>query len=343
MNEPSAPAPVAGHVERLLARWEASRDAGRELAVEELCQDAPQLLPELRRRIAALQSLDWLDQPSGPPAGTHTTLFPATTGGFEGSIPLLLAGRYKLESLIAEGGFGQVWRATDTTLERAVAVKLSTLPCLAEARRVARLKHHGIVSVHDAGSESEFCFIVFDLIEGIDLADWIRRERPPWRRAVEIVAEVAGYVHYAHTQGFVHRDIKPANILLTREGNPVLADFGIAMTQAELEEQRSTTVGTVAYMAPEQLLAAGRIDARTDVYGLGVVLYELLTGAAPFAAETLWGLREKILQGNFDPPRKRVPDLPPELDRLCVQCLASDPAARLATAQALADALRALL
>jgi serine/threonine-protein kinase len=245
--------------------------------------------------------------------------------------------------VIAEGGFGQVWRATDTALQRPVAVKVTTLECVREARRVASLRHHGIVSVHDVGHEAGWCYIVFDLVEGTDLARRIQESRPGWREAGRIVAEVAGHLHYAHEKGFVHRDIKPANILLDERGRPVLADFGIAVTECELRHEAMTSTGTLAYMAPEQLTASGRVDARTDVYGLGVVLYELLTGAVPFADPTLTGLRRRILTEDPQPVRSLNGGVPPPLEAICLKCLSKRAGDRYASARELSEALGSFL
>lgn len=308
------------------------------MTAEELAADAPELLEEIKDQIQKLKAMDWLDRPLGetpasvtPPAG-RTTAIPTTIGG-----------RYHLERLIAEGGFGQVWRATDTALRRPVAVKITTLECVSEARRVARLRHHGIVSVHDVGHEAGLCFIVFDLVEGTDLARSIAESPLGWREAARVVAEVAGHLHYAHEKGFVHRDIKPANILLDEQGRPVLADFGIAVTECELRHESMTSTGTLAYMAPEQLTTGGRVDARTDVYGLGVVLYELLTGVVPFTAPSLAGLRQRILTEPPQPIRLLNAEAPPELERICLKCLAKAASDRYDSAAALAAALTAFL
>jgi serine/threonine-protein kinase len=222
-------------------------------------------------------------------------------------------------------------------------VKVTTLECVGEARRVARLRHHGIVSVHDVGHEGGHCFIVFDLVEGTDLARRIRDSRPGWEEAARVVAEVAGHLHYAHEKGFVHRDIKPANILLDEAGRPVLADFGIAVTECEMRHEAMTSTGTLAYMAPEQLSAGGPLDARTDVYGLGVVLYELLTGTVPFAEATLTGLRTRILREAPRPVRSLNSAVPPALEAICMKCLAKAAGDRYGSARELAEALTAFL
>jgi serine/threonine protein kinase len=208
---------------------------------------------------------------------------------------------------------------------------------------VARLRHHGIVSVHDVGHEGDHCFIVFDLVEGTDLARRIKERPFGWQDATRIVAEVADHLQYAHEMGFVHRDIKPANILLDERGRPVLADFGIAVTECELRQEAMTSMGTLAYMAPEQLSPGGVADARTDVYGLGVVLYELLTGTAPFADPTLTGLRQRILVDAPAPVRSVNGEVPPDLERICMKCLVKEPGDRYGSAKEVAEALTAFL
>ena len=175
------------------------------------------------------------------------------------------------------------------------------------------LQHRRIVAVHDVGQEAGHCFIVFDLVEGTDLARRIKEDRPGWQEAALIVAEVAGHLQYAHDKGFIHRDIKPANILLDESGRPVLADFGIAVTECELKREQMTSTGTLAYMAPEQLTVNGQVDTRTDVYRLGIVLYELLTGTVPFADQSLTGLRKRILNEDPQPVHLVNKGVPPRI------------------------------
>ena len=321
-------------LEPLLARWDELREQGQEIDAEQLCPDQPKLAAALQHQIDRLKAMDWLDAPKEQARSLPLPVQRPTM-----QIPRLLAGRYQLVNLIAEGGFGQVWRATDTALQRPVAVKVTTVDCYTEARRVARLKHHGIISVHDVGNQDGLCFIVFDLVEGTDLAKRIQHEPMSWQESVRIVAEVAEHLHYAHEKGFIHRDIKPANILLDERGKPVLADFGIAITECELRHEAETSLGTLAYMSPEQLTLGGQIDARTDIYSLGVVLYELLTGRLPFGDLTVSGLRRQILT-SIPKPIQRVPL---ELERLCLMCLSKFAEDRPGTAHALATKLLALL
>jgi serine/threonine-protein kinase len=325
-------------LEELLARWDELRQQGKEVSAEELSAASPDLLDELKGQIQRLKTMDWLDRPvNDTPASGND---PAGSGV---TIPAMVGGRYRLEGLIAEGGFGQVWRATDTALERPVAVKVTTLECISEARRVARLRHHGIVSVHDVGHDAGHCFIVFDLVDGTDLARRIKERPLGWEEAARIVAEVAGHLHYAHEKGFVHRDIKPANILVDEKGRPVLADFGIAVTECELQHEAMTSTGTLAYMAPEQLTVGGKVDPRTDVYGLGVVLYELLTSTVPFTDLSLTGLRRRILTEDPQPVRSLNGAVPPPLEHICMKCLSKAASNRYASAGELAEALGAFL
>ncbi len=339
----------AERLDELLERWEILREQGREISAEELCAATPELLDLTRRRIEAIRAMDWLETPNAelPPCPDRAEqIARGAVSPNEFKTPQTLAGRYYLEQLIAEGGFGQVWRATDTTLERHVAVKLTSVDCLAEARRVARLKHQGIVSVHDVGRQEGFCFIVFDYVEGHDLAWRMEAHDFTWQEAVELIARVAEELHYAHQRGIIHRDIKPANILLDAAGNPLLADFGIAITQSEMNSELVTTAGTLAYMAPEQLQASPEeavADLRTDIYGLGVVLYRLLTGRLPFEGSGLWSLRARILAGDAAPVVQLNTRIPPAIATICQRCLALQPDDRYQSAQELANVLRAAL
>jgi len=226
-----------------LERWEDLADAGQELSVEELCQDEPELVEELRWRIAALKKTAWVRQPLSEVESTA----PEDHG-----LPTHL-GRYRLDELIGAGGFGQVWRGFDPELHRVVALKIprperlsSSDDFLAEARRVAGLRHPNIVPIHAVGQEAKVCYIVTDYLEGGSLAENGQLEE---KLAIEMVIQIADALGYAHSQGFVHRDIKPANVLLCEGGKPHIADFGIATTVDGSDQQ---TAGTLAYMSPEQ-------------------------------------------------------------------------------------------
>jgi tRNA A-37 threonylcarbamoyl transferase component Bud32 len=331
----------AERIADLLLEWEDRREHGADVPAEELCRDCPHLLPELARRINALNVTSWMseedgDPPSAPPASTTPP-------------PLPLGGRYRLDTLIGEGGFGEVWKGYDLELRRAVAVKrpkrsrLGTADRLerfvAEARRVAGLKHPGVVPVFDVGRDGDAAYIVSELVEGGSLADRIATNRPTVQESAGSVAEVADTLAYAHRHGFLHRDIKPANILIDHHGRALVADFGIARSPDDGAEP--TSFGTLAYMAPEQV-EGKPADHRADIYSLGVVLYELLVGRLPHTAADPVALRREIVSG----PPPLIPTtagVPERVAAVCLKCLSRDPASRYPDAKALAHDLRVVL
>jgi serine/threonine protein kinase len=331
----------------LIVRWEEAKAQGQAPAPEELCRDCPQLLSGFRRQVEKLEQVDWLNAPveSELSSSAGVRLAP-----HDDSLPRLLAERYQLESLVGEGGFGRVYRGFDTWLERLVAVKIPRVDrpvtvgevdqCRIEARKVARLRHPNIVPVHDVGREGSSCFIVGEWIEGTNLALRIRGDHPDHTESARIVAEVADALGHAHRAGFVHRDIKPANILIDLQGKAYLTDFGIAVLEEDLQRNPGA-VGTLAYMAPEQLLEElGPIDHRADLYALGVVLFELLTGRRPFVARTAIELREQIIREDPPPPRTIQASVPERLGRVCLRALAKRPDDRYSRVDLLAADLR---
>lgn len=325
----------------LLLRWEEILDEGRDVHAKELCRDCPELVEELSHRIHALKAMEWVKKPVDGDDDRPSGEIPDPP-------PEPLAGRYRLDRFIAEGGFGQVWQGFDLELERKVAVKLPKPERLssdqaekfvAEARRVARLKHPGIVPVFDVCRDEELCLIVSDFVEGGSLADRIKAGELSHNEVARLAAEVAETLDYAHREGFVHRDIKPSNILIDHHSRALLTDFGIAASIEELEADQQRSLGTLPYMAPEQINAEV-VGHRTDIYALGVVLYESLTGWLPFEADNPSELRRKITAGAVP---EMPTTLPVELRRICLKCLARSPEGRYSSASELAADLRRYL
>jgi tetratricopeptide (TPR) repeat protein/tRNA A-37 threonylcarbamoyl transferase component Bud32 len=281
----------------LLLKWEELYQRGQDTPATELAKDHPDLTDELARRIKVLKTVAWLDKPldDDPPEDNSSSPPPHT--------PRTFANRYRLDELIAEGGFAQVFRAYDTELQRTVAVKVPKPSRLeskeafqAEARRVARLKHDSIVPVYDVGLEGDICFIVTEYAEAGSLADRLARGKPSTAEAIRWISEIADALEYAHLNGVIHLDIKPGNILIGANGRAKLADFGIAQS-ANKTGQFAPSLGTLRYMSPEQL-EGKPADHRTDIYSLAVVLYELLAGRIPYSSSEPNVLRKEIVKGS---------------------------------------------
>jgi tRNA A-37 threonylcarbamoyl transferase component Bud32 len=254
----------------------------------------------------------------------------------------VLGGRYRLDGQLASGGMAQVWRGTDEVLRRAIAVKILH-PHLAaddtfvtrfrhEAIAVARLSHPAIVNVYDTCSENGTEAIVMELVRGHTLRDRLD-EGPvdPWA-AANIAAQVAGALDVAHAAGLVHRDIKPANILLSEDGRVKVGDFGIAKAAESADlTQEGSFVGTAKYLAPEQV-ESKPVDGRTDLYSLGIVLYEMLCGRVPFEGDS--SSATALARLHQDPPRLRQmrPGIPRALEAIAMRLLARSPDDRFATA-----------
>jgi eukaryotic-like serine/threonine-protein kinase len=267
----------------------------------------------------------------------------------------LIAGRYELEELVGSGGMSDVFRARDHQLDRRVAIKILhgryagdpeyLERFRTEARSVARLSHPNIVTVIDRGDDDGRQYIVFEYVDGENLKELVvRTGRLPVRRAVELALAVADGLAFAHQEGLVHRDVKPQNVLLSREGEVKVTDFGIARS-LEVERgvtQTGTVLGTGEYLAPEQ--ASGKpVSPATDVYSLGVVLWEMLAGEVPFDGENFVAVALRHVNEPLPRLREARPDVSPRLAAAVERALAKDPAHRFPSMAALAQELRACL
>jgi eukaryotic-like serine/threonine-protein kinase len=263
----------------------------------------------------------------------------------------VLGERYRLEASIGSGGMAQVFRGQDTTLDRQVAIKILA-PQFArdpsfverfrrEAQAAARLNHPNIVNVYDTGVDGDTNYIVMEYVEGRTLAEYLARGGTlASRKAAEIAEKVAEALAAAHAQGVIHRDIKPANIMVTRDGRVKVMDFGIARLVAgpDTVEQTAAVLGTAAYLSPEQ--AQGQtVDARSDLYSLGIVLYEMVTGKPPFTGDSAMAVAYKHVQETPLPPSSLNADVPPRLDAVVMRALAKNPANRYQSAGEFRDDL----
>jgi len=370
------------HLKELLIRWEELRDQGKDVTPEELCRDQPELVEPLRKRIAALRSMDSMletaQQQVGPGTAEHQS--PAESDGDELSsagqrapAPAATVPGYEILNELGRGGMGVVYKARQISLNRLVALKMirgerDTDPIhldrfRAEAEAIARLQHPNIVTIHEIDTHEGRPYIAFELVEGGSLDDKLGGRPQPPRQAAELIEALAGAIHYAHERGIIHRDLKPGNVLfqvahasvaahaddiggIPRGAMPKITDFGLArrMDSGPSRTRTGTILGTPCYMAPEQ--AAGKTGQRgrgVDIYALGAILYELLTGRPPL--QGLTSIETIHLVRYTEPmwPRRLQPSVPRDLETICMKCLLKDPAKRYATAKELAVDLRRFL
>lgn len=319
----------------LLIEWEDLYRQGTDTPAETLCKDHPELASTLARQIAALKRVAWLDKKLGDDADDHD--FDPSE---EPRPPKVLAGRYRLDELIATGGFAEVWRAFDQELQRIIAIKIpkktvvgSAEAFLSEARRVARLKHPAILPVYDVGLDDGDCFFVSEFVDGGSLAHRLVNEKVSTEQVKRWIVSIADALAHAHNAGVIHRDIKPANILIDQHDRALLADFGIAQSSIKPGDG-SPSLGTLRYMAPEQL-AGQQALPQSDLYSLAVVLHEALTGKPSYSSSDANTLRREIAAGAV-----LSKDLPKQLVSFCRKALHHDPPQRHHSAIEFANGLR---
>jgi serine/threonine protein kinase len=339
-------------IERLLIRWQEQKDQGLDPSAEEICRDCPELIDELRR---CIREIDNVQQVSDTEA---TALF-RRPGGQVSSAPSSVSmpaaiGRYRVLGRLGEGGFGRVYLARDDELARSVAIKVpnperinhpdDVEQFLREARVVAALDHPHIVAVYDVGRTADgFCYIVSKFVEGSNLAERIKESRLSFRESAELVVTVAAALHHAHRRGLAHRDVKPANILIDSTGQAFVADFGLALRDEDYGTGAGLA-GTPAYMSPEQARGEGHlVDGRSDIFSLGAVFYELLTGRKPFRGESVVAVLGRIKSVDPRPPRMIDDAIPRELERICLKAMAKRARERYSIAADMADDLRHFL
>ncbi|MBI2808293.1 MAG: protein kinase [Planctomycetes bacterium] len=341
------------NLEDLMHRWEEARRQGQPVAPERLAADCPHLLDDLRRQIQAVVAMEQiLGMTEQDPK--RTMLSPDRVIDPDGE-PLPSIPGYHILRLIDQGGMGIVYEARQTDLGRTVAIKMMSAGRLrpkylarfrAEAAAAAHLQHPNFVQIFEVGDIQGRPFFSMEFISGGSLADLLTKQPFNARDAAHLVETLARAIHTAHKRGIVHRDLKPSNIMLTEEGTPKIADFGLAKRlDADTDHTRTGEVlGTPSYMAPEQ--AEGkkdRIGPATDIYALGAVLYELLAGKPPFQGINPLDALRQVVNVDPTPPSAFAPQTPRDLEAICLKCLEKSPAQRYASALELADDLRRYL
>jgi WD40 repeat protein/tRNA A-37 threonylcarbamoyl transferase component Bud32 len=353
---------MSGREERLLellGRWEAGRAEGRPPGVEELCAGCPELADDLRHRIGIRLRLDQpagagpADEPatedvrSSAPSHRSASSPGASPQSSRPDVP-----GYEVLGELGRGGMGVVYQARQVALNRVVALKVilagghtteeERRRFLAEAEAVAAVPHPGIVEVYECGTHEGLPFFALEFCAGGSLADLLRQAPLPPAEAAGAVEVLARAVQAAHARGIIHRDLKPANVLRTSDGALKITDFGLAkrLEAGAALTQSGVVLGTPAYMAPEQAQGRKDVGRAADVYALGAILYDCLTGRPPFKASTPVDTILQVVSDEPVPPRRLNPRVPRDLETICLKCLAKEPGRRYGSAEALAEDLR---
>jgi serine/threonine protein kinase len=330
----------------LLVEWEDRRLRGEVATAEQLCPDDTALQEELRQRIRKRQKFQ--------PLLDDTAATVANVAAGKPSIPRIEG--YEILDVIGAGGMGVVYKAVQTRLQRHVALKMILSGPLAsgehlrrfraEAEAVARMQHPNIVQIFEIGEQDKHPYLALEYVAGGSLAHHLQGAPLAPRRVAEVMLHLARAIQHAHELGIVHRDLKPANVLLTEAGIPKIADFGLAkrLDQDSGQTDPGAILGSPSYMAPEQ--AEGRIadvSAATDIYALGAILYEMLTGRPPFNGTSILETLEHVRTLDPVAPKTLQPGVPKDLEIICLKCLEKRPRDRYRSAQELAQDLEFFL
>jgi WD40 repeat protein/tRNA A-37 threonylcarbamoyl transferase component Bud32 len=338
---------------QLLSVWERERTRGRDVSAAALCAGRPELAPELERRIQLVRNMNRLREGETLSSNEGTDPGPAVAEA-PGAERLPSVPGYKVLEELGRGGMGVVYKARQKSLNRIVALKMTLAGGLGpdellrfrtEAEAIARLEHPNIVQIHEVGEHEGRPFFSLEYCPGGSLLKKLNGTPLPAREAAALVETLARAMQAAHGRRIIHRDLKPANVLLTADGTPKITDFGLAKKLDEVGQTQSGAImGTPSYMAPEQASGkAGEVGPAADVYALGAVLYECLTGRPPFRAATTLDTLWQVLHDEVLTPSRLARKLPRDLETVCLTCLRKDPHRRYASADDLADDLRRFL
>jgi serine/threonine protein kinase len=311
----------------------------------------PQSLPSSRAAIEpGIRSRKTLP-PRAATEDSALPLAPETSGDPAATAPPQIPG-YTILGVLGRGGMGVVYKARDLQRKRLVAVKMILVGGHAgtqevarfrkEAQAIARLQHPNIVQLYESGEADGRPFFSLELLEAGSLADQLDGTPWPARKAARLVRTLARAIHHAHSRGVIHRDLKPTNVLLTDDGTPKITDFGLArqLDTSGCHTPSDAVLGTPSYMAPEQAGQAKHVGPPADVYALGAILYELLTGQPPFQGDTTLDIIMQVVSDDPVAPRLLRPNLPGDLETICLKCLHKGPSKRYPSALALANDLR---